>query len=137
MNVKTLDNKDIKWRIKGHCTNTMSSSGHKSAGHETTRELIREIFPTYSAYEEVGIPVLRHKFLYLDFYIPQKNLAIEVHGEQHFKYIPFFHQNKIGFMQSQKNDRMKSEWCIQNGVKLVVLNYNEDVEEWNKKLKES
>jgi 3-hydroxyacyl-CoA dehydrogenase len=41
--------------------------------------------------------------LYYDFYLPNYNLLIEFHGEQHYKYSPFFHKNDEDNFLKQKN----------------------------------
>ncbi len=86
--------------------------------------------------EEVAIDVKRGQTLFLDFYIPQMKTAVEVHGEQHFKYNSHFYSSKDAFIKSKQRDRMKQEWCEKNGITLLELNYDETKEEWLKKLKQ-
>ena len=45
-------------------------------------------------------------------------MAIEVHGQQHYEYSPFFHKTKAGFYQSLKRDEIKTEWCKLNNFNL-------------------
>ena len=54
---------------------------------------------------------------------------IEIHGRQHYEYVPFFHGSYLGFSDSLKRDRDKKEWCFLNKISLVVLPYNR-VEDW-------
>lgn len=67
--------------------------------------------------------------LYLDIFIKELNIVIECNGIQHFKPVGFFHNGKDGFTHSVKNDRMKREWCEENGVTLIDVNYNEEISE--------
>jgi predicted adenine nucleotide alpha hydrolase (AANH) superfamily ATPase len=66
----------------------------------------------------------------LDFYIPLSKLCIEVHGEQHYKFIPFYHGNIMSFLKAQKKDREKKEWCDNNNIRYIELPYNENQEQW-------
>jgi hypothetical protein len=53
--------------------------------------MLHEKFPTLQILEEVSIPLRSKETLYLDFYIPLIKKCIEVHGEQHYKFVPFYH----------------------------------------------
>lgn len=59
--------------------------------------------------------------LTLDFYNANKKIAIEVQGRQHTKYIEFFHQNKINFLNQLKRDQQKERFCELNNIKLLTI----------------
>ena len=59
--------------------------------------------------------------LRFDFYLPQQDIYIEVQGEQHFNYIPYFHRTPIGFEASQRRDEKKREWAKANENNLYEL----------------
>ena len=59
-----------------------------------------------------------------DFYLPEKNICIEVDGEQHFKYIPHFHKSLSGFKKQQEHDRRKNSYCLANDIKLYRIPYD-------------
>lgn len=62
--------------------------------------------------------------LQLDFFIPEINVAVEVQGEQHFRFVEYFHKDLAGFAASQKRDQDKAYLCKMNGVKLYeIFNY--------------
>lgn len=63
--------------------------------------------------------------MYLDIYFPEYNLAVEYHGQQHFKFPNFFHKTKYDFDQGRKRDRLKRKQLKENGVKYVEWKYNE------------
>lgn len=63
-----------------------------------------------------------------DFFIPELNTMIEFHGRQHYEYIPFFHQRRT-LEEEQQRDRDKEEYCKQQGIPLIVIKYDEDIEE--------
>lgn len=106
---------------------------NKSSLHVKTREIIKELFPTLSVYEEVTLPgskkLGRSSLLYADFFIPELMLIVEAHGRQHYQYCSFFHANKIDFINSKKRDLDKIEWCEMNDIKIAVLPFDRK-EEW-------
>ena len=59
-----------------------------------------------------------------DFYLPEKNICIEIDGEQHFKYIPHFHKSLSGFKKQQERDRRKNSYCLANDIKLYRIPYD-------------
>jgi len=85
--------------------------------------------------EEVAIPLRRSETLYLDFYIPLLKKTIEVHGEQHYKFVPFYHNTLLGFVRHKKRDQEKQEWCDINGITYIELPFHEDVELWSNRIK--
>lgn len=104
----------------------------RSQYHKAARELLKSLYSGYNILEEPQIPGARMP-LYLDFFIPNLDIAIEVHGEQHYKYVPFFHKTKANFFKSLKRDRTKEEWCLKNKIRLVVLKYDEQ-DRWRDQL---
>lgn len=65
----------------------------------------------------------------LDFYLSNKNIAIECQGEQHFKAITHF-GGKIAFQVQQERDRRKKQLCEDNDINLLYFakeKYNDDV----------
>ena len=98
------------------------------------------IFKGYSILEEVKLPgsrdPARRSVLFLDFFIPDIKFAVEVHGRQHYEYVPFFHKTKAGFYQSKRRDVIKKDWCELNEIELVTLNYAEP-ESWKEQIESS
>lgn len=64
---------------------------------------------------------------YLDFFLPDYNIAIECQGEQHFKPIEYF-GGEDAFRKRQNLDENKKKLCNENGIKLI---YYSDIEEDN------
>jgi hypothetical protein len=131
MNVITLDGDTKKWSLIGTISKNQKN---KSALHIKTRQLLVELFPTLQMLEEVPIPVRKSEVLYLDFYLPLKKYCIEVHGEQHYKLVGFYHQNLMGFLKSKKRDSDKKEWCELNNIKYIELPYDEDENQWKERI---
>ena len=44
------------------------------------------------------------------------------------------HQNKLSFYKAKARDSDKREWCEINNINLVEFNYDEDVDEWRRKV---
>lgn len=60
-----------------------------------------------------------------DFEIIGKKVIIEVQGQQHNKYIKYFHGNKAAFYQQQERDKIKRDYAISKGYRFLAL-YPED-----------
>ena len=132
MQIKDLDGNSHNWLLTGNMARGKITN--KSSYHLQARKLLATIFPTLQILEEVPIPLRKSETLYLDFYLPLKHLCVEVHGEQHYKFIKFYHQNIMNFLKSQKKDKEKVEWCETNNIKFVELPYNESTDEWKKRI---
>jgi hypothetical protein len=86
--------------------------------------LIRDTFP-----HETIVHHARPEWLgrqHLDIFLPDRNVALEYQGEQHFAPIDFF-GGWDGLHRTQKRDRRKLELCTQNGVKLVYFRFDEPI----------
>jgi very-short-patch-repair endonuclease len=126
MKVLGLDNKEYTFNYsKFYIRNERDG---KSSLHLEARQLLKEMLVGYSIYEEVTLPGC--KTLYADFFIPQIRLVVEVHGEQHYKYIPFFHKQKADFFLGKKRDKNKIQFCEINDFSIAILPYNEK-DKWN------
>lgn len=66
--------------------------------------------------------------LELDCYNPELKLAAEYNGEQHYKYIPFFHKNKEAFLNQKYRDDMKYRICKEKGIDLIIIPYTVKIE---------
>lgn len=134
MNVKDLDGNNSTWHLTGNIVK--GSIENKSSYHIKARNLLKTIYPTMQILEEVPINPRKSETLYLDFYIPLIKKCIEVHGEQHYKFIPYYHSNKLAFIKAQKRDKDKAEWCKINGIQYIELPFDQDTTEWEKNIYE-
>jgi len=107
--------------LKGHgCSSCNTSKG----------ELIIKKF-----LDENGVKYIRqYKFsdcknkkpLSFDFFLPHFNTCVEYDGIQHFK--PYgWDKSGSRFKSTQKNDGIKNEYCLKNGIKLVRIKYNDKI----------
>ena len=114
MKVIGINGKEYAWNLTSYSVDA-NDKRKRSKFHVRARKLLKTIYHSYRILEEVKLPGSteshRKGVLYLDFYIPQIMLAIEVHGQQHYKYTPFFHKNKADFAIAKAKDEDKIEWC--------------------------
>ena len=129
MIVKGLDGKEYNWKPKG----ADACDEYKSKLHLGIRNLLKEIYPFDIILEEVSLPgtsKLKGKDLIADFYIPNRLLIVEAHGEQHYKYNSFFYKNKFEFAKAKKRDMDKLQWCELNNIRVVSLSYSDKIDTW-------
>lgn len=69
-----------------------------------------------------------NKKLPFDFYIPKLNICIEYDGETHFIPIKSW-DGDIGLVNTKERDRIKTEYCKNNNIKLVRIKYTDDIKE--------
>jgi len=90
------------------------------------REFLHKVFPADTILEEVAIP----GNLWLDFYLPDRKIAVEAHGRQHFEFVKHFHGTRIGFASSKRRDREKAQWCEDQQITLIEIRYDEPESGW-------
>lgn len=74
---------------------------------------------------EYILPNQNNKFRY-DFYLPDINIIIEFHGIQHYKYVPFFHNNDPEKFSRQKlTDCIKKDIAKTLNIPLIEFNYKQ------------
>jgi Zn finger protein HypA/HybF involved in hydrogenase expression len=82
----------------------------------------------------------QHKFpdckykrvLPFDFYLPDYNICVEFDGMQHYKSVKYFGGDKI-FVEQQLKDKIKSDYCIKNNIKLIRIKEKNKINEILKK----
>lgn len=129
MKVKDLYGNTSSWKLKGDIVSA-SDSKRRSKLHVSARKILYDLFPTIQILEEVPINARPGKTQYLDFYINKMKLAVEVHGQQHYKFNTMFHSSAQAFLNQKKLDADKREWCLLNNITCIELPYNEKEEEW-------
>lgn len=117
-----LNGKQHIYNFKKICREAKSPS----TLHVKARELLKKKLPSSSIYEEVSLLGLN---LVADFFIPDLGIMVEVHGEQHYKFIKRFHKTQAGFRASRMRDAMKQEWCDLNQITYIELPFDQ-VENW-------
>lgn len=92
-----------------------------SSYHVKALELLKNLYPLDFIIEEAAVP---GENLYLDFFIPSRQLVVEVNGEQHYKFNSHFYATEFEFQKAKNRDNLKKTWCELNNFDLVVLDYN-------------
>ena len=67
--------------------------------------------------------------LRFDFYLPDHNTCIEYNGRQHYEVVEYF-GGIDNFIESQKRDKIKEQYCIDNVINLIIIKYNESIDEY-------
>ena len=73
--------------------------------------------------------------LEIDCYCEELKTGIEYNGEQHYRYIPYFHSSRDAFTNTKYRDDMKKRLCEENNVKLIIVPYTvpvKDIEDYLK-----
>lgn len=132
MNIINLDGDQVNWSLTGHISKGRIQN--KSSYHLQARTLLSSLHPTLQILEEVGIPIKKGQTLYMDFYLPLLKWCVEVHGEQHYKFVSHYHGNLMSFLKSQQKDKDKQEWCSINNIRYIELPYDENLDQWKARL---
>jgi hypothetical protein len=99
-----------------------------SKGEEECRNILEIVFkkPFKKARPDfLRNPVTQNFNLELDCYNPELRLAVEYNGEQHYKFIPYFHKNKESFLNQKYRDELKMRMCKDNNITIIVVPYTE------------
>ena len=132
MKTKGLDGRTYSISLSQYTNNEKIGA---SEPHKRARKLLKKLYPFDPILEELYIPG-NSSSLYADFYIASQRLMVEVHGEQHFRFIPFFHKTPQGFAESKKRDREKIDWCELNHIRIVILKDDENESIWEKRIRD-
>jgi len=134
MIIRGLDGKKYAWNP----SNCEAETDKRSKLHIKAKEVLKEKYPFDRILEEVSLPGTKNDYrkstLRADFFLPNRKLIVEVHGEQHHKFNSFFFRNKLEFYKAKARDSDKKNWCEINSIDLIELNYNEDIDEWRGKI---
>lgn len=118
---------------KKHGIFQQSVEGHlKGRGCPMCKESKGELNTAISL-KNLGIEFIRNKKfddcigvyglkLPFDFYLPDHNMCIEYDGIQHFRISDFYGGNEA-FIRQQRNDKIKTDYCENNGITLLRIPY--------------
>jgi len=93
----------------------------RSKIQQNTGEILRSLMPREVILEEFSVPSSRLK---VDFFVPLKEIVVEVQGKQHNEHVPFFHGDKktsVALGKQRQRDIQKNEWIDRNGFILVEI----------------
>jgi hypothetical protein len=73
---------------------------------------------------------------HLDVWIPSRKAAVEYNGKQHYEAVDFF-GGQDGLRKQQELDRHKAVLCAENGMRLFIVRYDEDMDTAVSKIRKS
>lgn len=91
------------------------------------KQFLKPFWSGHVVFEEFPVAGTRLKF---DFYNANKNIVVEINGQQHVKFVKFFHKTRSNFLSQIRRDQQKIDFCELNQIKFIEI-YSE--EELNKK----
>ena len=85
----------------------------------SVKQFLKAYWRYQICYEEFPVYGTRMK---VDIINATKKIAVEVNGDQHSKFTPFFHGNsRTKYLESIKRDWKKTEWLDKNDFKLIEI----------------
>lgn len=104
------------------CPRCNESSGERQVRQWLEKNNISYIFQhTYKDCRDINL-------LPFDFYLPDFNTIVEYDHKQHFEPVEHF-GGQESFEKTVKHDKMKNEYCKNNGISLLRIPYFKNVEE--------
>lgn len=98
--------------------------------NDSKGELIVKTFLEYNNISYIRNKIFDDCFdlskLKFDFYLPEHNIVIEYDGMQHYKSINAF-GGETEFINIQRRDRIKNEYCIRKSIEMIRIKYNENI----------
>ena len=66
--------------------------------------------------------------LRFDFFLPKYNCFVEFDGPQHYIYDEWIWKGRYDkFLKQQENDKIKDQWCLDNGIKMIRITKIKDI----------
>ena len=119
-------NKEMVNHFKEEPINTVVQK-NVSKGEAECRRVLQQIFRkpfNTSRPNFLRNPVTGDNFnLELDCFEEYLNLAVEYNGQQHYKFLPYFHKNKEAFRNQGYRDELKKRMCKDNKINLITVPY--------------
>lgn len=106
-----------------------ASKLHKAAG-----EILRShpLLKHYRSYQEYPVnrvnPDFKNGMCKYDWVILDLQVVIEMMGEQHAKWIPFFHKTEADFIAQQERDEEKKQAALEAGYTYIAVAHNETLD---------
>ena len=106
---------------------SVDSSKKQSSGEAECRRVLQHLFSR--PFPSVRPDFLRNPVtrggnnLELDCYCEELRLAVEYNGQQHYKYVPYFHSSHEAFRNQQYRDEIKRRMCQDNRITLIEVPY--------------
>jgi hypothetical protein len=104
----------------------ITGNGCQLCTHKS-EQVCRDIFEKYTKKKFEKVRLREMNFMELDGYCEELKLAFEYNGQQHYKFVKFFHRNGIkDFIKQVSKDKIRKLLCEQNGIKLITISHSVD-----------
>lgn len=115
-------------KIKNSCRYLVNwDKDCRSKIQKRVKDLLYKYWVADVVFEELPVVGTR---MTIDFYNANKKVAIEVDGNQHYKFNKFFHSNsRQNFLSQLQRDEKKEYFCEINQIKLVRILENDTLNE--------
>jgi len=122
----TLGCADITVRI--YCKQLGLPTRNRLATQKRVLDVLAEIMGEPYAWEwwhpDISNPETGYH-LYYDGRFEHANLVVEVHGKQHFHFVPYWHQTRAHFKECKARDAYKARRAIEVGLRYLAIRYDE------------
>ena len=98
-----------------------------SAFAKLVRVALNELDVEYKPEQRFPEWLIYKQPMWLDFYIPKANLAIEVQGGQHFYYCSKYQKTINDFKILQEKDKLKYDLCKEHGIEVIYFAKASDI----------
>lgn len=96
----------------------------ESKGEKKISEVLDEMGIQYKREKTFNDCIGKKRKLPFDFYLPNQNLIIEYDGRHHFEMVDVF-GGENGFIEIQRNDKIKNRFLINNNINLIRISYRQ------------
>lgn len=110
-------NRLVNFSIKKYLIDWESKSASKP--QKLVKDFLHPYLRNHIVCEEISPPGTRMRFDFIDF---TTKVAYEISPASSHDFNPFFHKNRIGFLNSLKRDMKKQEWAERAGFKFIEFN---------------
>ena len=120
MKFKNIYGREVNKNIKPYIVKWDEVRGSKAQFN--VKKFFEQFWYGHVICEEFPVSGTRMRCDFINF---TKKIAVETHGQQHDKFVPFFHKNRTNFKKSFKRDLAKYNWLELNGFKVIEIFDNE------------
>lgn len=137
---KSYDKSYEKKNIKNQVGNEIHAERFESKGEIECKRIIEKLTGKQFLKQRpifLKNDIINGNNLELDLYNPELKLAIEYNGEQHYKFIPYFHKSKEAFYNLKYRDDLKKRLCKKNNIKLIEIPYTIKINDIEQEIKKN
>lgn len=115
---------EFEQRASNHLNGNGCPSCTRSLGEEYISSHLDTMGITYTT-QHTFSDCRHRRLLPFDFYLPNHNMVIEYHGQQHYEFVKFFHRTYDHFELRVLRDNIKQQYCENNGIRYIQIKYTD------------